>query len=505
MKGVNLPPTGRLSKAVEGWRELAEIDDAASRALSPVKGFRSPKRSLGGLDAEIASSLIAASSDVALVVDGKGVIRDLAFGSDELAQEWAGTWLGRPWIETVTLESRAKVETLLREAGGDARARSRQLNHPSSHGRDIPVLYSAINLGADRIVALGRDLQAVSALQQQLVDAQQSMEREYSRLRHAETRYRLLFQIASEAVLIVDAATRKVVEANPAAGELLGEDAKRVVGRSLRDIVAKPSVAAVEGLLASVRTSGRADDVSVRLGTRDEEFLVSASLFRQENASHYLVRLSSVQAGGASAASAEKSRLAHVVSSLPDAFVVTDLDRRILTANAAFLDFAQLGMEDQARGEPLDRWLGRSGIELGVLLANLREHGSIRNFATVLRGEYGASEDVEVSGVAVAGGEQPCFGFMIRNVARRFSAPVRIGRELPRSAQQLTELVGRVSLKDLVRETTDVIERLCIEAALELTGDNRVSAAEILGLSRQSLYVKLRRYGLGDLDPEGEA
>ena len=49
-------------------------------------------------------------------------------------------------------------------------------------------------------------------------------------------------------------------------------------------------------------------------------------------------------------------------------------------------------------------------------------------------------------------------------------------------------------------ETTDVIERLCIEAALELTRDNRASAAEMLGLSRQSLYVKLRRYGLGDLD-----
>jgi len=55
-------------------------------------------------------------------------------------------------------------------------------------------------------------------------------------------------------------------------------------------------------------------------------------------------------------------------------------------------------------------------------------------------------------------------------------------------------------LKDLVRETTDMIERLYIEAALELTGNNRASAAEMLGLSRQSLYVKLHRYGLRDLD-----
>ena len=53
-----------------------------------------------------------------------------------------------------------------------------------------------------------------------------------------------------------------------------------------------------------------------------------------------------------------------------------------------------------------------------------------------------------------------------------------------------------------MRETTDVIERLCIEAALEITGDNRATAAEMLGLSRQSLYAKLRRHGLGDLSDE---
>ncbi len=56
-------------------------------------------------------------------------------------------------------------------------------------------------------------------------------------------------------------------------------------------------------------------------------------------------------------------------------------------------------------------------------------------------------------------------------------------------------------MKDLVRESSDLIEKLCIETALELTGDNRAAAAEMLGLSRHSLYVKLRRYGLGDLPP----
>jgi transcriptional regulator PpsR len=138
------------------------------------------------------------------------------------------------------------------------------------------------------------------------------------------------------------------------------------------------------------------------------------------------------------------------------------------------------------------------------LIAAMREHGAVRHFSTIMRGEYGANEEVEVSAVSVLTGEHPCYGFTIRGVGRREPAKPRRPRELPRSVEQLTQLVGRVTLKELVRETTDVIERLCIEAALELTGDNRASAAEMLGLSRQSLYSKLRRFGLGDLDNDDD-
>jgi len=101
--------------------------------------------------------------------------------------------------------------------------------------------------------------------------------------------------------------------------------------------------------------------------------------------------------------------------------------------------------------------------------------------------------------VLVPDGDPPCLGFTIRDVERRLANGAVGHRDLPRSPGQLAELVGRVPMKDIVSETTDLIERMCIEAALDLTRDNRASAAEMLGLSRQSLYVKLRRYGMGDL------
>jgi len=233
-------------------------------------------------------------------------------------------------------------------------------------------------------------------------------------------------------------------------------------------------------------------------------FLVSASVFRHNESSHFLVRILPANGeGGALEARKEPSRLLEVLEESPDGLVVTTPDGEILTANRAFLDLAQLASAEQARGQPLDRWVGRPGVDMRVLLANLRQYGSIRLYATAVRGEYGSTADVEISAVAVTSGEQPCLGFTVRNVDRRAAPEGRTMRELPRTAQELTELIGRMSLKDLVRETTDVIERLCIEAALELTGDNRATAAEMLGLSRQSLYSKLRRYGISDLTDDG--
>ena len=66
----------------------------------------------------------------------------------------------------------------------------------------------------------------------------------------------------------------------------------------------------------------------------------------------------------------------------------------------------------------------------------------------------------------------------------------------------MTELVGRVPMKDIVSNTTGLIEQMCIKAALDLTRNNRAAAAELLGLSRQSLYVKLRLYKLIDQEAD---
>jgi transcriptional regulator PpsR len=472
--------------------------------VSSDKHFEAAHPALAGLDAETTAALITAAADVALFVDGGGVIRDVSLGSDDLVIEGYRKWVGRAWTETVTVESRPKVEALLQEAARKDARKWRQVNHPAGAAGDVPVMYSAIQVGKrGEVVAFGRDLRAASTLQQRLVEAQQSMERDYVRLRYMETRYRHLFQSISEAVLVVDTATQKVIEANPAAAQLVGDSVKQIVGRPLVECFDEASRADVLTLLGGVRAAGRVEATQARLAGGPWELTVSASLCRQEKGSLYLVRLAPVRSDAQSLSVRDgAARLVEAVERVPDGFVVTDLQGRILTANAAFVEMTQLASTEQLQGESIERWLGRSSVDLNVLLTNLRQHGHVRLFATTLRGHYGASTEIEISATSVPHGEQPCLGFVLRDVGRRLSADPRRRRELPRSAAQLTELVGRVPLKDIVGETTDLIEQLCIEAALELTRDNRASASEMLGLSRQSLYVKLRRYGLGDLGGE---
>ena len=194
--------------------------------------FKSPKELLGDLGAFPAADLIAAATDVAVIVDGQGIIRDVAFNKEELSLELdaQGRWMGSKLSEIVTSETRGKVGELLQDAALRKSSSWRQVNHPSAGGEDIPVLYSAINIGRkDRFVVVGRDLRPMAAMQQRLINAQQSMERDYAKLRHAETRYRLLFQVSSEAVMIVDAASNVVLDANPAALALFDESAPQVL------------------------------------------------------------------------------------------------------------------------------------------------------------------------------------------------------------------------------------------------------------------------------------
>jgi transcriptional regulator PpsR len=312
-----------------------------------------------------------------------------------------------------------------------------------------------------------------------------------------ETRYRLLFQIASDAILVIDAGTLKVLDANAAAGQVFGDAPDRLIGRLFPFGTDAEGSRALDELTTTARNAGRSGDILVSMATGSRSYHASASCFRQESATLLLVRFSAADLAPNTGGSASSSlRVIDLLERSPDGFVVTDLEGHVLTANRSFLDIAGLASEEQVRGTLMSTYVGRPGADFPVFTSILKKNGVVRLMATTARGLHGQQSEVEVSAVWAPQGEEPCIGFTIRDIGRRLAASPQGSRDLTRAVEELTTLVGRVSLRDLVRDTVDLVERHFIEAALELTQDNRTSAAEVLGVSRQSLYVKLRRHRL---------
>ena len=201
----------------------------------------------------------------------------------------------------------------------------------------------------------------MAVLQQRLVETQQEMEREYIRIRNAEKRYRLLFQLSSEAVLIVDSNTSKIIEANPAALTFLGIDPKKLIGQAFESLVSESSRQVSQSFLSATRVAPRVDNVHVQLERDQRSVLLTGSLYRQDGAPHLVVLLSRLgEAAGAT--SNDDANILRLVEAIPEAFVVVDADRQVVTANAAFLDLVQVTSLVQVRGEPVERWIGRQGV-----------------------------------------------------------------------------------------------------------------------------------------------
>ena len=427
-----------------------------------------------------------------------GVIREASL-ANSVSDEGAEGWVGRPWAETVGEPGSESILRMLAAARTHGVSDFGQVPQRFASGLELPVEYHAVRLGAKAgLIAIGRNLAAVAEVQTSLLAAQRVREQEAWKLRAMETRSRLLPDSTDDPVLLLQIEDLSIIEANPAAVRAGLLDA----GRNIAAAIAPKDRTGFRSMLDRVAEQGRAPGILVHLGAASAAWLVRASLEGSGTQSVFLVQLAPVAPVGLPAG--EAVSLEALLERLPDGFALIDAAGIVRRANPAFLELVQVATPAAVIGIPLGRWLSSPGADAAVLLASLARHRVVRRFATALQGELGTEAAVEISAAGDRDLAPGHIGLLVRDVSRRLQGEIARGVDPGRQRDrlltplaQLTEQIGQVPLLQLVAETSSLIERHCIEGALERANGNRTAAAELLGLSRQSLYAKLSRHGLG--------
>lgn len=448
---------------------------------------------------EALGSAIKAVADLALVIDAEGMVRSVLTHPDHPAYSDLDLWESANIRDFLTRESVPKFDRALREhqSGADVPAQV-QLNHVSVQSNiESAVSYTLFDTGRDgAVLMLGRDLRQIADLQQQLVNAQITLEQDYELQREYDTRFRVLMKACHDPIVFVTVSSGRITDVNGAAASLLGQTSEELTGADFARLFEDQGKRELMADLAASALSEGHSEVALAMRGTQRTLRATPSFFRAAGERMMLCRLDE-QARGQIARDTAPGLMTALFDNGPDGIVFTDAEGKITAANDAFLSLSDSSHGTGVKGRMLSDYLVRGAIDLKVLLENTARTGRMRLYATKVTGPYGSIRPVELSATYLADATRPGYAFVMRDAD--MSDKTRAMRDTGQSSdnrKSVVDLVGSTTLKEIVADTTDVIEKLCIETAVELTDNNRVAAAEMLGLSRQSLYVKLRKYGL---------
>jgi len=455
-----------------------------------------------GIAPRCVNDILAAASDHTWVVSAEGMIESGVIDRKAEDSDRLSHWVGRPMREFLTSESIPKygrARTTLRNEGHVPKRV--ELNHTDGENWQYPVRYSFHAFGQEAAVLMvGHDLRAVAETQEQLVLAQISLEEGYERRREFDALYRMLMANTAEALVFLSSDGR-VRDANTAAAMLFGTTVESLVGASLaRQFDGFPDGDFVEKLY-SVAVSEFESEMSLQTVRTREAVNVVPKIFRTVGERLFFCRISP-----ATAVKTEPDRLVKNLHALflksTDAIVICTPKGIIKDVNEAFLDLTGLSGLQELKSRSLADFLQRGQVDLKILLDNTMKLGRMQVYSTRLSSEFGPKRSVEISTVYLDEQDRPAVGLVFRDIGRMetMRGVRQAANQTDAPNQNVVDLVGSATLKEIVAETNDVVERMCIGAAVELTGNNRTAAAQMLGLSRQSLYLKLRKCGLLERD-----
>jgi len=475
-----------------------EADGSSSAMVSSVtsrgtKYWKSGTIPLIGPD--ILGDIIAEVADISIVLATDGTILSVLSNSSYGPAVKLSNVEGEPFENILASESKVKFRARLREFDEGKAISNLEINHAREDQKwEYPVRYSFHKIGPDgTILLLGTDMRPVAEMQQQLVKAQLALEQDFEAQREYDTKLRVLMHSTTEPHVFVSLTTGEVQDINPAAASFFGQEQNALSGQKLSNLINLDVTGNTIDVLSQRALEG-SFSVSGTLSHSGVATDVHPMMFRVAGERLLLCRFSVVD-GDASAGGDQYAHLRALFDGTPDGIIFTDTSGQILSANEAFLDLIGLAHSSDVKGCSITDFLMRGSVDVKVMTENANRYGRMRLYATKVASDFGSPRSVEISVAALKAGRSDIYSFVLRDANRAEAARTPVPQK-SEDVQSVVELVGSASLKEIVTQSTDVIERMCIETAIELTMNNRVAAAEMLGLSRQSLYVKLRKLGI---------
>jgi len=465
---------------------------------SPVFGI--PAKELDSLGIGSVASILATGTDIAIVAEKDGTVREVTFDNEDLNDYGLKFWPGKNLTDLVTAESVQKIERLLTLAATPGLHGEFQVNHASANLPDLPVKYRVIHENHwDHLLILGEDLRQLMQMQQRLVQTQLDLETDYRSLQQNAARYRTVFQMLPEPLALIDGEKKTIIDVNTAFALEFNEPNTKLVGKPVKNLFKRGTSDAAIDAISEARHSGVAITLDQVVAGSGRTVTLAMTPYREKGTANILMSLPPLKDDDTQTPAPEVSG-ASLLDKLPEPVISISNKGEVLGANDRFLDLIKLTNTTLMVGRNANSWIGASPVDLQVLLSKLKEEDVIRGFKTVIRDQLGGETAASLS--ASADRQSGEIHILISSTSPSDNQVAM--RKLSRSeeADGFSELVGRVPMKDLVRESLDVIEKMCIETALDQTRNNRASAADLLGLSRQSLYIKLRKHGLENYKPK---
>ncbi len=224
-----------------------------------------------------------------------------------------------------------------------------------------------------------------------------------------------LFSVATEPVILIDAVTRRIVRANPAAAEMMSMSSERLIGQPFTEAVDASSRGAVALAMDMTISQERAREIFCRSAAGAVELNATASLFRTETGSFVLVRLA-IPIPHGEVLTVPRSLVFDAVDGASVGFLLTDAGFRVEYANQAFLDLAEVSMPAQVEGRSLLHWLELSAADLATLRDQMTERRATSMRLVRLRTSRDTALGVELCAVAVPDGQHLCWGFTVRRL-----------------------------------------------------------------------------------------